>query len=75
MKGVLSEKGQVTIPKRLRVRLGMRAGQVLDFTEESGRLVATKVMGDPIDSVFGILAGARPTDVVMEDMRGPTDRV
>ena len=33
MKAVVSEKGQVTIPKTLRDRLGIRPGQVLDFAE------------------------------------------
>ena len=42
MKVIVSEKGQVTIPKHLRDRLGIKAGQVLEFHEESGRLVAVK---------------------------------
>lgn len=42
MKAILSEKGQVTIPKSLRDSLGLHPGVVLDFTEEAGRLVATK---------------------------------
>ena len=46
MNSVVSEKGQVTIPKALRVRLGIEAGVVLDFTEEQGRLVAKKVVND-----------------------------
>src|SRR5450759_5210080 len=36
MKATVSEKGQVTIPKRLRERLGIRAGQMLDFEEPDG---------------------------------------
>lgn len=42
MNAILSEKGQVTIPKSLRDSLGLLPGVVLDFTEEAGRLVATK---------------------------------
>jgi len=42
MKSTVSEKGQVTIPKRLRDKLGIRPGTVLDFDEEQGRLVARK---------------------------------
>src|SRR5205823_13428010 len=49
MKSTVSEKGQVTIPKALRDRLGIRAGAVLDFEEEDGRLVAKKV--NPVDPV------------------------
>jgi antitoxin PrlF len=33
MKAVVAERGQVTIPKRLRDRLGIRPGTVLEFQE------------------------------------------
>lgn len=76
MKGTVSEKGQVTIPKRLRDRLGIRAGEVLDFEEEKGRLVATKVTPrDPVDAVYGVLDLGRSTDDLMADLRGETDAV
>ena len=42
MKAVVSEKGQVTIPKACRDRLGLRAGSVLDFEARDGALVAVK---------------------------------
>jgi AbrB family looped-hinge helix DNA binding protein len=44
MKSLVSEKGQVTIPKALRDRLGLRSGTVLDFQAEAGKLVATKAV-------------------------------
>ncbi len=54
MKSTISEKGQVTIPKRLRDRLGIRPGDELDFTEVDGRLMATKqVAEDPLERVYG----------------------
>ena len=75
-KATVSEKGQVTIPKRLRERLGIKAGQQLDFSEERGRLVATKSVGqDPVATVFGIVQLGRPTDEVVEGLRGPPDAV
>ena len=75
-RSVVSEKGQVTIPKQLRDRLGIRPGQALEFTEERGRLVATKAgSGDPVASVFGILDLDRPTDEVVADLRGDPDAV
>lgn len=56
MKARVSEKGQVTIPKKLRDSLGISAGDVLDFDEESGRLVAVKdVPDDALQRVRGIL--------------------
>ena len=42
MKAIVSEKGQVTIPKPCRDRLGLQAGSVLDFETRGGKLVAAK---------------------------------
>ena len=76
MKSVVSEKGQVTIPKVLRDRLGLRSGHVLDFREERGRLVAIKVTPeDPVERVYGILKPGRSTDALMRALRGEPDAV
>lgn len=70
MKTVVSEKGQVTIPKQLRDSLGIGPGQVLDFTEDQGRLVATKTSPrDPVAGVYGILELGRPTDDLVRELR------
>jgi AbrB family looped-hinge helix DNA binding protein len=73
MKTTVSEKGQITIPKPLRVRLGIRAGQVLEVKEERGRLVMCKQARshDAIDKLFGILKLDRSTDEIMDELRGP----
>jgi antitoxin PrlF len=42
MTAILSEKGQVTIPKEIRDNLGLRPGAVLDFAAVNGKLVAQK---------------------------------
>lgn len=76
MKAIVSEKGQVTIPKPLRDRLGIRPGQVLDFHAERGRLVATKAATeDAVERAYGILALGESTDVLLEGLRGPVDAV
>ena len=73
MKSMVSEKGQVTIPKALRDRLGLQAGQVLDFYEESGRLVAVKASAiDAVESVYGVL-GELDTQGWIEELRGDDD--
>jgi antitoxin PrlF len=73
MKAVLSEKGQVTIPKALRDRLGLRPGQALEFHAEGGRLIAVKATDlDPIEAVYGILA-QRDTTAWLEELRGGDD--
>jgi AbrB family looped-hinge helix DNA binding protein len=43
MKAKVAERGQVTIPKELRERLGIVPGTVLDFFEEQGLLIARTV--------------------------------
>jgi len=54
MNAIVSEKGQVTIPKALRDELGLDTGTVLEFHEENGRLVAQKrVQEDPISAWRG----------------------
>ena len=76
MKTLVSEKGQITIPKKLRDRLGIRPGQILDFREERGRLVAVKAgLQDPVDAVYGVLKSGRRTDEIMKVLRGKPDRV
>jgi AbrB family looped-hinge helix DNA binding protein len=71
MKARIAERGQVTIPKPLRQRLGMNPGTVLEFSEENGRLVAVKAAGaDPVSEVFGCLGRKINTDAVMAQLRG-----
>jgi antitoxin PrlF len=74
MKSVVSEKGQVTIPKLLRDRLGLRAGTELDFEEDRGRLVARKVAPeDPVDEVYGVLELEGSVDDFIREIRGEPD--
>jgi AbrB family looped-hinge helix DNA binding protein len=46
MNTVVSEKGQVTIPKEVRDKLGLRTGTVLKFRAVNGKLVASKQGGE-----------------------------
>jgi antitoxin PrlF len=71
MKAKVAERGQVTIPKLLRERLGIRAGTVLDFEASEGRLIAVKVASaDPVEQVYGCLRLPRGTDAIMQELRG-----
>lgn len=74
MKATVSEKGQVTIPKRLRDRLGIHPGEVLEFEVERGRLVGRKASAhDRVAAVYGILRGSLPdgVDAYIREARGP----
>ena len=75
-KAIVSEKGQVTIPKPVRDRLGIRPGHVLEFEAERGRLVGKKVAAeDPVAAVYGVLDLGRSTDEAMASLRGRADAV
>jgi len=70
MKSRVAERGQVTIPKRLRDRLGVKPGTVLEFSEERGRLIAVKSGGtDPVTEVYGCLGKKINTDTVVAQLR------
>jgi antitoxin PrlF len=74
MKAIVSEKGQVTIPKKLRDALGLRNGQVMEFWEDRGKLVAVKVLADdPFEAVRGIAKlpdWAESVDDFIDQIRG-----
>jgi antitoxin PrlF len=73
MKAIVSEKGQVTIPKAVRVKLGIKPGTVLDFTAEEGRLVAAKEQADDVFSRWrgkGHLPGGLTVDEYLAEVRG-----
>jgi antitoxin PrlF len=76
MRSTVSEKGQITVPKRLRERLGIRAGDHLELTEESGTIVLRKSVAiDPVASVYGILDTHEGTDETIRALRGTPDAV
>ena len=71
MKARVAERGQVTIPKLLRERLGVTPGTVLEFSEERGRLIAVKSGSvDPVGEVYGCLGKKINTDAVIAQLRG-----
>jgi antitoxin PrlF len=71
VKAKVAERGQVTIPKALRVRLGIQPGTVLEFSEDSGRLVAAKAeTEDSIEKIYGCVGRGRKTEQIMNELRG-----
>lgn len=70
MTSTVSEKGQITIPKAVRDRLGIAPGTKLDVRDEDGVLVARKVTErDPVDAAWGVLAGRGRTDALLAQLR------
>ena len=71
MKTRVSERGQITIPKAIRERLGIRPGQVLEVREQDGTVVAYKAATiDPLEAVTGIIETDCDTDDLIETIRG-----
>ena len=87
----MTSKGQVTIPKEIRDRLGIGPGSDVGFSEERGQVVITNNDDKPAESDGVILVrqlkelGRRArnkgfwsgltTDEIMEMTRGPFDDV
>jgi AbrB family looped-hinge helix DNA binding protein len=58
----VTSKGQVTIPKEIRQRLGIRKGTKVAFSMEDGR-IELRLMTQPVtatSSGFGMLKSPRP---------------
>ena len=67
----VSDKGQITIPKAVRSKLGLRPGTVLEVEADRGRLIARKAGGrDVIDELYGSLPMDEPVDDYIERARG-----
>lgn len=70
----ITDRGQVTIPKPMRVRFGLTPETEVEFCEENHRLVLRKIGDRTVHRtarVFGILkARGGRTDRLIEDLRG-----
>jgi AbrB family looped-hinge helix DNA binding protein len=67
----VGERGQVTIPKALRARLGIAAGTQLHFEEHDDALIVRRVLTrDPVAALVGLLP-RMDVDRSIERLRGP----
>ena len=73
MTSTISSKGQITVPKAIRDKLGLRAGAHVEFelTPEGALLRKGHAGGArAVDRVRGILKREASTDSLIEAMRG-----
>lgn len=56
----ITSKGQLTLPKEVREKLGVGPGDELDFVEEDGQfLVRKRIRQSPFDKYLGYLKDRR----------------
>jgi antitoxin PrlF len=73
LEATVTSTGQVTIPKRIRQRLGVAPGDRLEFVEEGGVMpLRKKVETSPFNKYRGILTRLKGSDPdrLVEEMRG-----
>ncbi len=69
---ILGKKGQVTIPKPLRDRLGLEPGQEIEFeARERALIVRRRAPADPLRRLVGLLPSHIDVDAYLEETRGP----
>jgi antitoxin PrlF len=82
MKATLTSKGQITIPRVIRDRLHLRAGDVLDFDEDASILLARRIIEPDewnrrLDSARELwdpdVLSKESVDDYLEAVRGPVE--
>jgi antitoxin PrlF len=75
----ISSKGQVTVPQEIRKRLGIKAGDRIEFVPEEGRTVIrpARSQENPFEKFIGILGpfpgGEEGIKDWIDDMRSDKD--
>lgn len=76
MKATITSKGQVTIPIRVRRRLGLKPGDVLDFDERAECVLARPAFDEArMRTALGCLKGRLKggSAAWIEETRGPVE--
>jgi AbrB family looped-hinge helix DNA binding protein len=68
-KAVVTSKGQLVIPARLRKRLKIKKGTVVAFSEDNGRLILQPVTPEWIASLKGSLKGAGALEYLLAERK------
>ena len=69
----ITSKGQITLPKEVRRRLGIGPGDQVEFVEENGKYVLKKIVKvSPFDAFVGFLnnQNGSDTDKIIRELRG-----
>ena len=67
----ITSKGQVTIPKEIREKFGLEAGEEINFAIVDGQLVLKKKsMLSKLESWAGVISIESSVDSFVDDIRG-----
>jgi len=71
----ISERGQITLPKRIRTRYGLKPNTEVEIVEINQQIVLRKKPSRelPLEAVRGVLRGhatGHSTDPIIEKLRG-----
>lgn len=71
---VISERGQITLPKELRDRLGLKPGTTVTFVpSEQGILIKRAAASSSLREVFGTVKDKIPTNDYLKQLRGKVE--
>jgi AbrB family looped-hinge helix DNA binding protein len=75
MQSKVSTKGWVVIPAALRRRYRLQPGTIVEFREEGEKILIVPRESDPVESLFGKLAGrVSLTGALLEDWAAELER-
>lgn len=67
----ITAKGQVTLPKEIRQRFGLRPGVEIQFVQKGNQVILEKVIRQhPLDTLYGVLGRHQRTDRLIDELRG-----
>lgn len=70
-KAKVTSKGQVTIPKELRTKIGLKPGDYLCIREtREGYVIKKEVKEDNFDKYVGLLNKPGKSDEIIKELRG-----
>jgi antitoxin PrlF len=72
MEATVAERGQITLPKAVREKLGLTKGMKLKVEIDGGRIILRKDVSDALSRLRGLikLPPGVSTDDVMRELRG-----